>query len=81
MTSDTFRCHIFPLGANLDTIYLIQEYVTIQQEVQISESLPHFERNCEIIVPLGVQQLVSGAVPLKAHLCTLLTPKKCILVP
>lgn len=33
------------------------------------------------IVPLGVQQLVTEGVPLKGHLCTLSTPKKCISVP
>lgn len=31
------------------------------------------------MLPLGVQQLV--AVPLKGHLCTCFTPKRCILVP
>lgn len=30
---------------------------------------------CPKSVPLGVQQLVPGAVPLKGQLCTLSTPK------
>lgn len=30
VTPDTFRCHIFPLGANLDTRYYTQKYVCEQ---------------------------------------------------
>lgn len=31
VTPDTFRCHIFPLGANLDTRYYTQKYVCEQE--------------------------------------------------
>lgn len=47
VTSDTFWCHIFPLGANLDIRYWLQEYVNKKQEVQVSESSPHLEKMCK----------------------------------
>lgn len=81
-------------GAVLEFYRCKPRYLGRQQNVAAYGLVPPFkgacdaikdclycQKKCAKILPLEVQQLVTGAVPLKSHVCTFYTPKGCILVP